>query len=84
MSYCTLPIYFHTNDTSSLKELGIEYKLSDCQIREIDFFNIGAISDYIDDSIEESLTSIFSNGFEFICVLDRKQTLQKILESKIC
>jgi len=83
MNYVTLPIYFHTNDTTSLRELGIAYKLSDCEIRQMEFFTIGAISDYVDDSIDEKLTSIFTNGYEFICAYDRQTTLDKILESKL-
>ncbi len=63
-----LDILFHTDETERLKEANLDYKLSDCDVKKITFYHINAIAPYQDDSLGE-LSSVFSNGGEFICIL---------------
>lgn len=74
----TLPIIFHTDGTSQLKDLGIEYKLDDCQQKQMTFFNIAAIADYVEEGTDNQYTSIFAGGFEFICPLTQQYVIDKI------
>jgi hypothetical protein len=63
-----LPIFHHSSSTQTLKEVGLDFKLEDCEIKLTTFFNINALAEYIGDN-EEQYTSIFCNGSEFICSL---------------
>lgn len=64
-----LPILHHSDSTNSFKDLGIEYPLSECEIREITFYHINAISPYYDTKEDFEYTSIHTNNTEFICTL---------------
>lgn len=65
MKQIDLEIFFHNDTTSTFKDIGIQYDLSDCEKRVMTFYNINAISPYIDGGNE--YCSIHSNGSEFIC-----------------
>lgn len=78
-----LPIFFHTSNTSTLKDLDIDYDLSDCEVRDIIFFNIDAICEYCEENTNRKFTSIFAGGNEFICVLQQDKVLEKILISNL-
>lgn len=69
----TLPILHHTDETRSLKAIDIDYQLADCEIRQMTFYSINATSEYKDESIDHGLTSVFSNGSEFICNLPKDE-----------
>lgn len=62
-----IPIYYNTESTTTLNDLGIEYNLSDCDIRDVIFLHINVIGRYIEDDIEG--TTIYANGREFISPL---------------
>lgn len=62
-----IPIYYNTESTKTLNDLGIEYNLSDCDIRDVIFLHINVIGRYIEDDIEG--TTIYANGREFISPL---------------
>ncbi len=63
-----LPIYHHTDGTRTLKGLGLDYQIEDCEIRPITFYHIDAISPYIDNSKEYG--SIHTNDSEYTCPLN--------------
>jgi hypothetical protein len=71
-----LPIFFHTDNTSDLLNLSIDYKLSDCEIRQVTFYVINAIAPYIEDG--KVYTTIHSNGDNFVCPLNIKE-VEKII-----
>ena len=64
-----LPILHHSDSTNSFKDLGIEYPLSECEIREVIFYHINAISPYYDTIEDNEYTNIHSNNTEFLCTL---------------
>ena len=73
-----LPIFHHTDQSATLKDCGIDYTFEDnCEIREIIFYQINAISEYLDDG--KSYTSIHSNGSEYISSLNIKE-VKKIIQ----
>lgn len=60
-----LEIFFNTEETSTLRNVGVDYTLRHCTKREMTFYNVNAISPYVDDDGEEYCT-IHANGDEFI------------------
>ena len=70
-------IYYNTESTTTLNDLGIEYNLSDCDIRDVIFLHINAIGRYIEDDIEG--TTIYANGVEFISQLKINE-IRKLIE----
>jgi hypothetical protein len=73
-----LPIFFHTDNTSTLKDVGVEYPLTECDIRELTFYHIGAIGEHHDG--DDRYTSIFCDGYEFVCTLKINVVEQMIYE----
>lgn len=65
-----LPIYYHTDESSLLDDLGIEQEDSfeKMEVREMIFYNINAIAKYIENE-KEVACRIFSNGDAFLCKL---------------
>jgi len=79
MAKVTLPIFFKTEE-SRRQELikGDDYKLSEyCNKRKMIFYSINCIAPFDDEG--EELTSVFSNGEEFICSLPIKE-VEKIID----
>lgn len=79
-----LPIFHNTDTECTLKDLGIEShtELSEKERRDIIFYHINGISEYID--VEKSgnqfnYTSIHSNGGEYICPLPIDE-VEKIID----
>jgi len=79
MKGITLPIFHHTDQSATFKDCGIDYTFEDnCEIREIIFYQINAISEYLDDG--KKYTSIHCNNSEYICTMlidDVKQLIDK-------
>lgn len=71
-----LPILFETEETQTLKDVGIEPSLEDNEINIITFYNINAISKYMED---DDYTNIYSNGMCFICNL-RLDEVEEIID----
>lgn len=64
MTPIKLDIYHHTDSTSTLKDIGVDYKIEDCEIRPVIFYHINAISPFFDGGKE--YCSVHSNGSEYI------------------
>lgn len=75
-----LPILFHTESTSHLEELEIDFQLSECDVRETVFYTINGISPYTE--FGKDYTTIYSNGFDFICPMNAKEVERLIQENK--
>lgn len=69
--------FYHSETTASLKDLDIEYSLSDCDVRPIMFYDIDAISSYSDGIGDYSC--VHTNGCEFTTILSYNE-LKKIIE----
>jgi len=75
-----LPILFMPESISHLESLGLDFNLSDCDLRETTFYRINAISPYYEDGV--NYTTIHSNGDGFICPLTIQEVERIILENK--
>lgn len=74
-----LPIFHHTDESHTLKDCGIDYSIQDCEIRQITFYHISAISPYKEGDKEYGC--VHSNGQEFICKWDYETTKRLIHEN---
>lgn len=69
-----LPIFFHTDSTRILQDTGVDYKLDDCETREMSFYQIAALSPYIDyDDDKKEYCRIHTNGDTFLCLFNVKE-----------
>lgn len=77
-----LNILFNTDDTDKLSLLDLNVKLKDCEVREMTFYRIDAISPHFegDENINQ-YCMIHSNADEFICVDTYDNVKQKIFEN---
>ena len=74
-----IPVYFNTDDTTRLKELDINYPLTDCDIRKVAFYSVAALVpmyDNLDDN--KPYTCVVTNGDEFYSPLSIEQITSQI------
>ena len=76
----TLPIFIHTDETASLNSLGIAVDIVECEVREMVFFNINAISAYTDDryDLPSPFSEVHANGSDYICAMSIDKLKQKL------
>ena len=81
----TLPIFMHTAETASMNKCGIDIDMADCEIRDLVFFNINAISAYTDDrySLPSPFSEVHANGSEYICALSIDKLKAKLGVDKL-
>jgi len=60
-----LPIYFNTDETTTLKETGIDYDIEENDIRPVIFYHIDAIAPYLEGG--KKYTQISLGGDVWIC-----------------
>lgn len=75
----TIPIFHHNDNTSKLKEMGINYSLTDCDIRKITFYNICAVAIYIEE--DKEYANIHTDGSEYVSPLSYEE-VNKLIQSK--
>lgn len=64
-----LEIFFADDQFSTFDKVGMEYKLIDCPSRKVTYYNISAISPYLDGADEnKQYCRIHCNDTDFICV----------------
>ncbi len=76
----TLPIFMHTAETDTQRKCGIDIDMADCEIRDLVFFNINAISAYTDDryDLPSPFSEVHANGSEYICAMSIDKLKQKL------
>lgn len=80
MKSLILNILFHSDNTNALEDLGVESKMTDCEVREMTFFKINAISKFYDEKDNDrEYCMIHANADEFICV-DIYEDVMKLIE----
>lgn len=85
----TLPVFFTNEYTHELVEIGLKYKLTDCDVRRVDFYSIAAIVPYFETQCDERsgsrnddmYTSIFSSDQEFVCMLPPAEVRRRIADA---
>ena len=76
----TLPIFMHTSETDTQRKCGIDIDIAECEVRDLVFFNINAISAYTDDrySLPSPFSEVHANGSEYICAMSIDKLKQKL------
>ena len=75
-----LPILFNTDSTQSLDNLEVDFDLRLCDIREMTFYQISAITKYTENEVEYS--QIYSNGMRFYSTL-KVQEVELIIDKQL-
>ena len=73
-----IDVFFHTDSTENLSNLGIDYDIQKCEVRRMTVYNVNAISPYLNTNGME-YCSIHCNGSEFICV-ESYDTIKQMME----
>jgi hypothetical protein len=76
----TLDIFHHSTKTTQFKDLEIDYKLTDCELRPVTFYTIDAISQHEEDG--KTYGTIHCNGREFIASLSYGELWEKLNKIK--
>ena len=50
--YITLPCLYHNSTTMKQLDCGIDFKLSDCHVKEVHFFELGNLTEIWEDGTE--------------------------------
>jgi hypothetical protein len=78
MKVVSIPILFHTDETSSLDSIGVNYELTDCEEETVYFINSGVIvMPYYPENIVEEWTKIISQGETFITKLSPEDVVHR-------
>ena len=77
-NYITLPILFNTDVTKDLSDCDIEFKLTECEVREVHFFNIDVVLPHWEDNIEYS--EVYVSGKQFYSTLANGYILDMVDE----
>ena len=74
-----IAVYYHTEETDKLTELGLEDKISmeDFELRDVCFFNIDCIYERCDGD-----TNIFSGGQHFLSPVKVDEIINKLNNNK--
>jgi len=72
-----LLIYFHSDETRSFDDLGIDYSVADCESRLVTFYSIDAVGVFKDVDKKE-YCKIFACGDSFIAVDSLEEVKRKI------
>lgn len=72
-----LPIFFMNDSTQAKESAGIDYDVSENDIREVIFYDITAIAEY---SADTNYSNIYAGGTSFVCAWPVSK-VERILES---
>lgn len=77
--FIKLPIYHHTDASDSLAALEIQAGLDMCDVQDVYFFTIDAVSEYKEE--DRVCSIVHCNGVEFLCDLHVDVVLAKIAKA---
>ena len=77
-----LPCFFHNENTEVLENVGIDYDLSSCEVRDMLFVGSFSVAKYFEDSTGEEFSRIDFSGNSVICALTYDQ-VKEILKTKV-
>lgn len=70
-----LEIIWGDEQTATFDKVGMDYKLCDCPTKKVTYYNISAISPYVDEADNnKEYCRIHCNDSDFICVHDYTTT----------
>lgn len=77
-----LPIFHHTDETLNAHSASVEAPLTECETRQIKFYQICAITLY--EEGDKKYTKIFIPGTSFVCSLPPEEVDKKIISLSVC
>jgi len=77
-----IPIFRHTEDTRSMLELDIKYRMSDSDVFEIYFINIDNVGEYFDKDDSKFYGTVCSGPNEYISPLTQKEIIALIEKAR--
>lgn len=77
----TLPIYFHTEETEKFEKVDMEFSIKDCEVREVYFFSIQALSEFKENG-KVVATRVHFNGDTMLCKLPITEVAKAVKEWK--
>lgn len=79
MKLIKLPILYHTEETKTLDDIGVEYDDSECQVKDMFFYRIDAVTASWDKGKPvKDQTCIYVSGDTFTCNLPVERVLEII------
>lgn len=72
-----LDIIYNTDATTAKRKAGIEFLLSECDVKPVTFYRIDAISELIDEDDSE-YSNIYVGGEVWNCVLKYEDLKEKL------
>jgi hypothetical protein len=76
----TLPVFHHTDETAQMKELDLDYRIGDCEIKNGTFYIINAVFPFTDPDGNE-YAEVVSGENIYIVNMTADQTNQTILDA---
>lgn len=73
-----IPVFAHTEETIGFIEMGVDYPMTDCDIKHRYFINIDSVGEYFDKMDRVTYGTVCSGGSEFITTLSLEDLLNKI------
>jgi hypothetical protein len=80
MKPITLPLFYHTEDTSQLSEAGLDYPIADCNVRNSRFYRIDAVLPH-KEADGQTFAKVVSGGVQYIVNLSMKEAVAMIDEA---
>lgn len=63
MKPTVIPVFYHTEESRQAKELGMDYTIEDCKVKEVTFYTIDLVSYFEEEG--RIFGEIHSSGLEF-------------------
>lgn len=77
-----LPCFFHNENTEVLENVGIDYDLSSCEVRDMLFVGSFYVAKYYEESTGSWFSRIDFSGNSVICALTYEE-VKALIEKKI-
>ena len=77
-----IPVFAHTDETFGFIDIGMEYPMTDCEIRHRYFINIDSVGEYVDKVGREIYGTVCSGGNEYITSLSLEELLKLMLSKE--
>ena len=75
-----IPVFKHTDETFGFIEIGMEYPMTDCEVRYRYFLNIDSVGEYVDRVGGVTYGTVASGGDEYITPLSVEELIATIDE----
>lgn len=74
-----IEIFYHSDETATLKDAGVDYSVLECDTKIMTFYNIDCLAPYEDEKSSKWFCKIFSGGESFIATKTIEEIKQILL-----